>query len=161
MEVQSLVPAKHPGGRPSKYRNEMIGKIGEYISMCNRENMQLPTTEGLCIYLGIRTTQLYSYAKKYSEFSQAIKEIAIRQKTQLMNDGMYGGKEVNAGMAIFLLKANHGMVETERKLISFDKDAPLNIEIQAKYAPQEVKSIQPQIEAKKTRRKIDLVRHVV
>lgn len=28
-----------------------------------------------------------------------------------MDDGMYGGKEVNAGMAIFLLKANHGMKE--------------------------------------------------
>jgi len=28
-----------------------------------------------------------------------------------MNDGLYGGKEVNSTMAIFLLKANHGLIE--------------------------------------------------
>ena len=132
-------------GRPTKYHDGMIPKIDEYMSMCNRENMQLPTIEGLCIFLGIRTTQLYSYARKYHEFSLAIKRISEAQKTQLMNDGMYGGKEGNSAMAIFLLKANHGMVETERKLISFDKDAPLNIEIKAKYEPIEVKSTKPKL----------------
>jgi hypothetical protein len=30
-----------------------------------------------------------------------------------MDDGMYGGKEVNAGMAVFLLKANHGMKDDQ------------------------------------------------
>jgi hypothetical protein len=30
---------------------------------------------------------------------------------------MYGGKEVNSTMAIFLLKANHGMIETEKKML--------------------------------------------
>ena len=32
-----------------------------------------------------------------------------KQKQQLIDDGLYGGKKVNAAMAIFLLKANHGM----------------------------------------------------
>ena len=31
---------------------------------------------------------------------------------KLINDGLYGGKEVNSIMAIFLLKANHGMIDS-------------------------------------------------
>jgi hypothetical protein len=30
-----------------------------------------------------------------------------------MTDGLYGGREVNASMAIFLLKAIHGLKENE------------------------------------------------
>lgn len=104
---------KHAGGRPTKYYPEITIKIEEYIATTGRENTSLPTVEGLSLYLGISKETLYQWADEYPEFSDAIKRILAQQKKQLMDDGMYGGKEVNSAMAIFLLKVNHGMKEND------------------------------------------------
>ena len=50
----------------------------------------------------------------HPEFLNAIKRLKTYQKYKLINDGLYGGKKVNTAMAIFLLKVNHGMVETSK-----------------------------------------------
>lgn len=105
---------KHAGGRPTKYVPEVIyPKIEEYITSCGREQTSLPSIEGLALHLNVNPDTLYEWASKYPEFSDAIKKILTKQKKQLMDDGMYGGKEVNAGMAIFLLKVNHGLKEDQ------------------------------------------------
>ncbi len=105
---------KHPGGRPTKYIPETINPlIEEYISSCGREQTELPTLEGLALSLGVNGDTLVDWGKQYPEFSATIKKVLMLQKKQLMNDGMYGGKEVNAAMAIFLLKVNHGMKEND------------------------------------------------
>lgn len=104
---------KHAGGRPTKYYPEISIKIEEYIATTGRENTSLPTVEGLSLYLGISKDTLYRWTEDHPEFSDAIKRILAQQKKQLMDDGMYGGKEVNSAMAIFLLKVNHGMKENE------------------------------------------------
>ena len=102
--------AKHPGGAPTKYNPDILyPQIEKYIKSCGRENTSLPTIEGLALHLNLNKETLYNWSEKYPQFSNAIKKILMEQKTQLMNDGMYGGKEVNAAMAIFLLKVNHGM----------------------------------------------------
>jgi len=103
---------KHPGGRPTKYRESMIGITERYIASCSREATQLPTIEGLALLLHIDDDQINEWSKLYPEFHATIKGLKQKQKDQLVNDGMYGGKEVNSTMAIFLLKVNHGMVET-------------------------------------------------
>jgi len=105
-------------GRPTKYLPDTIyPKIEEYITSCGKEQTELPTVEGLALYLNVTRDTLYEWSDHYPEFSDTIKKILMKQKTQLMNDGMYGGKEVNAGMAIFLLKVNHGMQENPTTLI--------------------------------------------
>ena len=109
--------AIRPVGRPTKYYPEIINKIDEYFTTVGREQTELPTIEGLADYLAITTETVYQWGKKYTEFSDTIKKVAAKQKIQLMNDGMYGGKEVNAAMAIFLLKVNHGMNEGPNTLI--------------------------------------------
>jgi hypothetical protein len=97
-------------GRPTKYIPEIIHpKINEYLSQCGKEQTQLPSVEGLAIYLNVNRDSVFEWAKRYPQFSDYLKRIADLQKEQLMNDGMYGGKEVNASMAIFLLKAIHGL----------------------------------------------------
>lgn len=101
---------KRPEGRPTKYIPEIIyPKIKEYILSCGKEQTELPTVEGLALYLGVNVDTLFEWSKIHPKFSESIKKILMKQKTQLMNDGMYGGKEVNSTMAIFLLKCNHGM----------------------------------------------------
>ena len=113
-KVEDQVPnkalVKHAGGRPTKYLPASVfPKIEEYLGQCSKEQLELPTVEGLALYLGVNGDTLVEWGNQYPEFSATIKKILMKQKTQLMNDGMYGGKEVNAGMAIFLLKCNHGM----------------------------------------------------
>ena len=103
-------------GRPTKYTPDVFKKIEEYMQMCGKEQMSLPSVEGLAVYLDISKETIYQWSKEYKEFSDAIKKIATKQKIQLMDDGMYGGKEINAAMAIFLLKVNHGMREAPTNL---------------------------------------------
>ena len=99
-------------GRPTKYIPDIIyPKIEEYLLTCGREQTTLPTFEGLADYLDVESDTIRNWSKKYKRFFGAIRKIVDKQKVQLMNDGMYGGKEINACMAIFLLKVNHGMNE--------------------------------------------------
>lgn len=108
----------HAGGRPTKYNDDILIKTQQYFERnVGVGSGSLPTLEGLSLELGIDDETIIEWAKIHPEFSAAIKRIKAAQKQVLMNDGMYGGKEVNATMAIFLLKANHGMIETDRKLL--------------------------------------------
>lgn len=116
----------HAGGRPTKYDPSMIQAAQEYIDSCGREATELPTIEGLAQKLGVDDDQVNEYSKLYPEFHATIKELKSKQKTQLMNDGMYGGKEVNTAMAIFLLKNNHGMKD-RTDVTTNDKDIPTPI----------------------------------
>lgn len=112
---------KRPEGRPTKYiPSEIFPKTEEYISSCGRENTELPTVEGLAAKLGVTSETIRQWTSEYPEFSLTIKKLSDKQKEQLMNDGLYGGKEVNAAMAIFLLKANHGMKEDPQVLQQFN-----------------------------------------
>ena len=94
-------------GRPTKYYPEIVNEVQKYLETLN--DIELPSIEGLALYLKINPDTVYEWVKKYPDFSENIKSISVKQKLKLMNDGMYGGKEVNSSMAIFLLKAIHGM----------------------------------------------------
>jgi hypothetical protein len=113
-------------GRPTKYIPETIHpQIEEYLLQCGREQTKLPTVEGLALFLDVNKTTIFEWAKTYPDFSNYLKKIADKQKEQLMNDGMYGGKEVNAGMAVFLLKAIHGLKENDPSTLVQVKVQPI------------------------------------
>ena len=114
-------------GRPTDYEPERdyLHDADDYIKTCGREQTKLPKVEEFCDEkLGIDDDTAVEWCKKYpnSNFSSAIKRIKRIQKGQLQDDGMYGGKEVNSAMAIFLLKANHNMIETERQELNLVGD---------------------------------------
>lgn len=116
---------KRPTGRPTKYSDDMIEKAEQYLSKC-KDAYKLPTVEELAYELGVNDDTIVVWASQrvldekgnetkdllHPEFSATYKRLMNMQKYKLMNDGTYGGKSVNSSMAIFLLKANHGMVET-------------------------------------------------
>lgn len=118
--MKSIV--KHAGGRPTKYIPDIVFPIiDEYLESCGRENTELPTVEGLAEKLGIVKDTIYQWSEKYPEFSDYLKKVADKQRNQLINDGMYGGKEVNASMAIFLLKAIHGMKDGSQPSVNIQE----------------------------------------
>ena len=121
-------------GRPTDYNDSIIEELHKYADSCSREATELPTHEGFAIRINVSTDTIQEWKDKYEDFSVACKKMMNKQKNQLINDGLYGGKEVNQAMAIFLLKANHGMMETDRhlvetkgSLIDIDDDGKSNV----------------------------------
>ena len=100
-------------GRPTKYDPNFIDEAVNYLQSTGRENTSLPTIEGFAIWLKVHRDTLYQWAKLYKDFSDTLKEIEMLQKQQLIDDGIYGGKEVNATIVKLLLQNNHGMREKQ------------------------------------------------
>lgn len=108
--MKSLTPSR-PVGRPSDYRPEYIGKVDEYIATTGREQTTLPTLQGLAVFLGTSMTSVQRWEAANPEFRLALDKLMAIQGEQLINDGIYGGKEVNSTIVKLLLMNNHGMRE--------------------------------------------------
>jgi DNA-binding transcriptional regulator YiaG len=100
-------------GRPTKYKDQRtVNKVEKYL-----RDESIPTISGLAIYLDITSETVRAWVKKHKEFSLSVKKVLDRQQEILIQRGLTGGKDFNSTMAIFLLKANHGMIETSRREI--------------------------------------------
>ena len=109
---------KNKVGRPTKYKPEIITKTKEYIKHAIPENMDIPSVEGLSVYLDIGLRTLYTWGKKYEDFGTLLKAIKTKQKLCLMQIGIFGGKEINATIVALMLRVNHKMVETTKQDIT-------------------------------------------
>lgn len=98
-------------GRPTKYTEDMPLHVAIYLELNGKEQMKLPTVQGLAVYLNVNKDTLYAWSKEHEEFSDALDRLLSVQGEQLINDGIYGGKEVNATIVKLLLQNNHGMRE--------------------------------------------------
>lgn len=98
-------------GRPTKYNPKFIQEVDKYIATTGHGTMHMPKIESLAIRLNVSKDTLYEWAKKYPEFSDALSKLMNYQGERLIDDGIYGGKEVNATIIKLLLQNNHGMKE--------------------------------------------------
>lgn len=107
---------KHPGGRPTKYRETFPQKVNKYITKCSEENV-LPVLEELAVdILDVSPTLISTYCELYPEFLESVEKLKAIQKKMLIRLGL--SEVYNASMAKFCLSANHGMAETENKNIT-------------------------------------------
>jgi len=118
-------------GRPTHYNKNIdyVQKANEYLQTCGREQTKLPKLTEFYRIIGISKQCADEWKDKYPDFGDACKKVEESQQEELIDDGLFGGKEVNPGMAIFLLKANHGMIETEKKVIAGDNKSPFEVRI--------------------------------
>ena len=114
---------KH-AGQPTLYDPNFNNKVDDYLTTTGKEQTSLPTVEGFAIYLGVTRKTIYNWAKVYPEFLHTVEKILTIQAKQLIDDGIYGGKEVNAVIVKLLLQANHGMKE-RNDVTTDDKPIPL------------------------------------
>jgi len=96
--------------RPTKYDKKLQEKADKYIENC-RKKEQLATIEDLSVYLDINPDTAHEWKKIHDAFSETCKRIKGLQKSYLMKKGLSG--DWVASMAIFLLKANHGLVDRQ------------------------------------------------
>lgn len=117
----------HAGGRPSKYNPLFCEELDTYLKTTGKEQTSLPTIQGFALHLGVDSDTLNNWANaKYPEdyedeqlrgkllhpeFFGTLKRLKELQAQQLIDDGIYGGKEVNATIVKLLLQNNHGMRE--------------------------------------------------
>lgn len=117
------------GGRPPKYSKKILIKTREYIDSCVDEEKQivrqansekgyemydyklkvnLPTIEGLALYLGIVKSTVFDWEKKYEEFSNLVEELRAKQAKVLLENGLSG--EYNSTITKLIL-SKHGYRE--------------------------------------------------
>lgn len=121
----------HPGGRPTKYNPLFVDKVEEYLQFASRDNMHLPKIVSFARFIEVAKSTLYEWAGAkdkngkllHPEFSDALAKIMEAQEERLQDDGIYGGKEVNATIVKLLLQNNHGMKERTDTTTN-DKDIP-------------------------------------
>jgi hypothetical protein len=98
---------KHPGGRPTKYKEE-FNDITKYVKQCE-ENEKLVSLCGYAVYLDVCEETLQEWKRVHPQFSVSLEKIKQLSKEQLINNGLISKYSPN--MAKFVLSANHGMRE--------------------------------------------------
>lgn len=125
---------------------EIVKKVNLYRLFCNGKvngKKRIPFLEELCDedYLDILVDQLEDWVRNkelsskdpvhdpslHAELARTIAKLFTSQKLWLKKR-VLGDKQPTG--AIFLLKANHGMIETERQIQSGDKDNPIENKLQ-------------------------------
>lgn len=97
--------------RFTKYSEEVLKKTDEYIAQAIAATDKLPKIESLALYLNVERKTLYNWAKKprNKEFKRRLKKIMDLQYERLVDDGIYGGKNINPPIIKIMLVNNHNM----------------------------------------------------
>lgn len=93
-------------GRPTKYTQSLPIRVKKYTENCIK-NEEFPTIEGAALGLGVSARTLYGWETEYPEFFQTMEALRDAQKHMLQAGGLTG--KFNTRMAVFLLKASHGL----------------------------------------------------
>jgi len=133
--------------RPVEYKEDILVRAREYISLCVDEieeyhktrgdksdsydrlvRVRIPTIEGIAVHLGISRSTVYDWkdalsedgSLKYAEFSYIIDELQAIQADRLLNNGLSG--DYNPTIAKVLL-TKHGYREGVDQTTN-DKELP-------------------------------------
>ena len=126
-------------GRPTKYSESYVKKVKDYVDSCNDElvtvisgesekfkafkekvRVNLPTIEGLAIYLKLHKDTIYEWEKKYKPFSDVINILRAKQVERLINNGLSG--DYNPIIAKVLLSKQGYSEKTESTVYTTDVD---------------------------------------
>ncbi|MCP4259198.1 MAG: hypothetical protein GY774_17075 [Planctomycetes bacterium] len=94
---------KHPGGRPSKYTEDMPARVRYYVRNCSNG---LPSQAGFALSVGVSERTIVRWKHKNEEFCQALEYLHTVQENELIQKGLTG--EYNPMICKLILCSNHG-----------------------------------------------------
>lgn len=95
---------------PTKYNEDVQIKADQYV-----DGTVCPYVDELSLVLDISDETVNEWSTKIERFSATIRRLKRKQRIYLLRASL--DKGVATAGAIFQLKANHGMVETEKRLL--------------------------------------------
>ena len=107
--------------RPTKYRKSFIKEAANYLNEC-RNARKVPFLEEFAERIGTTDRTLRNWTEAHEEFLPAVEEIKDHQRLALKTLGLK-----SPSVIIFLLKADHGMIETEKIQHESSGTEPWNI----------------------------------
>jgi len=120
-------------GRPTSYTPEIIDSVNNYLEISTDttellgehrpivvNHVNLPSIEGLALYLGINKDTIYEWEKIHPEFSDVITRVRNSQAQRLINCGLSGS--YNPQIAKVLL-TKHGYIDRQ-DVTTNNKDLP-------------------------------------
>lgn len=126
----------HPGGRPTKYSQQMVDDARAYIKNYANFGDRVPSAVGLCRVLEVVPSTLYKWGsdKDKPEFSVILAELQATQERILLNMGLDGTYNSNI---VKLMLGKHGYKEQKDTSLSNADGSPLfdNIQINLVKAP--------------------------
>lgn len=137
--LEGEVVEKHAGGRPTKYSEEILLKANQYFDEClygkkddNGKLIRAPRTplmEELELELDISDDTIINWAKdpEKKEFLATYNKIKKLYRMRLKQI-LIKGKSNPLGPK-FLLEVDHGLISSEKKILTGEAQAPLQIEI--------------------------------
>lgn len=130
-------------GRPTKLTPYRLRKAQDYLK-AKKTSKEMPLVEELAVYeLDVDRHTVARWVKKgsdnealkamepkqaklYRDFCSTVKKMAT---LQLMHLKVRGIKDGRNAVAIFLMKADHEMIETTRHLVANDEDKPFRLDV--------------------------------
>lgn len=95
-------------GRPTKYKREFIKEADNYLIECKNAR-KIPFLEEFAERLRVSTDSLKRWSEANEDFCGAVDRIMDHQRLTLKTLGIK-----SPSVIIFLLKSDHGMIETDR-----------------------------------------------
>ena len=116
---------KGPGGRPTKYTEEILDKARYYLKNYEECGDVIPSHIGLSLYIEICTSTVYDWAsqKEKKPFSDILDQILNKQHQVLITKGLTG--EFNSNICKLVL-GKHGYHDKQdhtldiKPMVSFD-----------------------------------------
>lgn len=101
--------------RPTLYTDKILQLAKDYIQSCEdtivdgKLKVNLPTVEGLSLFLGVTRSTIYEWEGNHDEFSDTLAELKAKQAQMLISEGL--ANNYNSTIAKLMLSSNHGMRE--------------------------------------------------
>ncbi|MBI4080441.1 MAG: hypothetical protein HY430_01570 [Candidatus Levybacteria bacterium] len=144
-------------GRPTEYTTDLPDKLRSYTKDC-LSKQRIPWIEEFCNNNEISDRTLRDWCKAHDELGKAREHLMMVQRMILKQ--LCISKGTHAAGPIFLLKANHGFIETEKVQHTGPEEEPLTLIFtdsatyqahEANKAKREQEESRKQLEAQKTK----------
>lgn len=106
--------------RPQEYNQSYTDKAKEYLKNIGKD---LPSIEGLAVFLEIHRSTVYDWKDKFVEFSDILEKLLALQAEKLMNNGLQG--KWNSTITKLILTKHGYSDKTETDITSDGKPIPI------------------------------------